>query len=60
LREKHGLRIFENSVKENKQTEEAWIGGWRKLHNEQLHNLSSPNTIGMITSRRMRWVKDVA
>jgi hypothetical protein len=32
------------------------IGGWRKLHNEQLHNLhSSPSIIRMIKSRRMRW-----
>jgi hypothetical protein len=31
-------------------------GGWRKLHNEELHNLySSPNIIGMIKSRRIRW-----
>jgi hypothetical protein len=30
-------------------------GGWRKLHNEELHNLySSPNVIRMIRSRRMR------
>jgi hypothetical protein len=29
--------------------------GWRKLHNEELHNLySSPSIIRMITSRRMR------
>jgi hypothetical protein len=29
-------------------------GGWRKLHNEELHGLySSPNTISMIKSRRM-------
>jgi hypothetical protein len=35
-------------------------GGWRKLHNEELHNLySSPNIIRMITSRRMRWVGHV-
>jgi hypothetical protein len=31
-------------------------GGWGKLHLEELHNLySSPNIIGMIKSRRMRW-----
>jgi hypothetical protein len=30
-------------------------GGWRKLHNEELHNLYySPSIIGMIKSRRMR------
>jgi hypothetical protein len=30
-------------------------GGWRKTHNEELHNLySSPSTIRMIKSRRMR------
>jgi hypothetical protein len=31
------------------------IGGWRKLHNKELHNLySSPNIIRMIKSRRVR------
>jgi hypothetical protein len=30
-------------------------GDWRKLNNEELHNLySSPNTIRMIKSRRVR------
>jgi hypothetical protein len=29
-------------------------GGWRKLHNEELHNLySSPSIIRIIKSRRM-------
>jgi hypothetical protein len=33
---------------------------WRKLHNEDLHNLySSPNIIRMIKSRRMRWAGHV-
>jgi hypothetical protein len=32
-------------------------GGWRKLHNEELHNLySSPNIIRMIKSKRMGWL----
>jgi hypothetical protein len=31
-------------------------GGWRKLHNEELHNLySSPSIVRIIKSRRMRW-----
>jgi hypothetical protein len=30
-------------------------GGWRKVRNEELHNLyCSPSIIRMITSRRMR------
>jgi hypothetical protein len=37
------------------------IGGWRKLHNEELHSLNSlSNIIRMIKSRRMRWVAHVA
>jgi hypothetical protein len=36
-------------------------GGWRKLHNEELHNLySSPSIIRMFKSRRMRWAEHVA
>jgi hypothetical protein len=36
-------------------------GGWRKLHNEELHSLySSPSIIRMIKSRRMRWEEYVA
>jgi hypothetical protein len=36
-------------------------GGWRKLHDEELHNLySSPNIIRMIKPRSMRWAGHVA
>jgi hypothetical protein len=36
-------------------------GGWRKLHNEELHNFySSQNIIRMFKSRRMRWAGHVA
>jgi hypothetical protein len=32
------------------------IGGWRKLHNQELHNLYClPSIIIIIKSRRMRW-----
>jgi hypothetical protein len=36
-------------------------GGWRKLHNEELHGLySSSSIIRVIKSRRMRWAGHVA
>jgi hypothetical protein len=36
-------------------------GGWRKLHNEELHNLySSPSIIRIIKSKRMIWAGHVA
>jgi hypothetical protein len=37
------------------------IYGWRKPHNEELHNLYLPSSIiRMIKSRRMRWAIYVA
>jgi transcription termination factor 2 len=36
-------------------------GEWRKLHNEELHDLySSPSIIRIIKQRRMRWAGHVA
>jgi hypothetical protein len=36
-------------------------GEWRKLHNEELHNLYSfPEIIRKVKSRRMRWAGHVA
>jgi hypothetical protein len=36
-------------------------GGWRKLHNEELHDLySSSSIIRIIKARRMRWAGHVA
>jgi PAS domain-containing protein len=36
-------------------------GGWRKLHNEEPHDLySSPSIIRITKLRRMRWVEHVA
>jgi hypothetical protein len=63
LREEHRLRVFKNRLlrrmfrpKRNEVT-----GGWRKLHNEELHNLySSQSIIRMITSRRMRGAEHAA
>jgi hypothetical protein len=50
IKEEHRLRVFENRVlKENIWTEEARNGVWRKLLNEELHNLYSlPSVIRMM------------
>jgi hypothetical protein len=56
------LRVFENRVLRGifgPKGDEV-IGGWRKVHNEELHNLyCSPSIIRIIKSRRMRWVGHV-
>jgi hypothetical protein len=49
--------VFENRVLGRifGSTRDEVTGGWRKLHNEELHNLySSPRTTRMITLIRMR------
>jgi hypothetical protein len=63
LREEHSLRVFYNRVLRRifgpKRDEVA--EGWRKLHNEELHDLYlSPNTIRIIKSKRMRRARHVA
>jgi hypothetical protein len=51
------LRVFENRVWRRifGPKRDEVTGGWRKLHNEEFHNLySSPSIIRMIKSRMMR------
>jgi hypothetical protein len=63
LREEHRLRVFENRVVRRifGSKRDEVTGGWRKLHNEELRNLcSSQSIITMIRSRRMGWAGDVA
>jgi hypothetical protein len=62
LREEHRLRVFENRMlrKIFGPKREDISGEWRKLHNEELNVLySSPPTIRMINSRRIRCVRHV-
>jgi hypothetical protein len=57
LREKYRLRVFENRVLRGIWGPKGYKvrGGWRKLHNEELHNLyCSPSIIRIIKSRWMR------
>jgi hypothetical protein len=57
LREEHRLMLFENRVQRRifgPKGEEV-VEGWRRLHNERLHNLyGSPDIIRVIKSVRMR------
>jgi hypothetical protein len=56
-------RVFENRVLRRifGPKRDEVTGGWRKLYNEELHNLySSPDIIRTIKARRMRWLGNVA
>jgi hypothetical protein len=58
VREEHKVNVFENSVLRRifgrKRKEVA--GGWRRLHDEELHSLyASSNIIRVMKSRRKRW-----
>jgi hypothetical protein len=57
------LRVFENRVlwRIFRPKRDEVIGGWRKLHDEELHGLySSPSIIMVIKARSMRWAGHVA
>jgi hypothetical protein len=55
--------VFENRVLRRifGSKRDGVTGGWRKLHNEELHNLhSSPRKIRMIKSMRKKYAGNVA
>jgi hypothetical protein len=63
FREEQQLGVFENRVLRRifGPKRDEVTGGWRKLHNEELHNLySSPSIIRIIKSRTMKWAGHVA
>jgi hypothetical protein len=57
LKEEHRLGVFENKVLRRifGLKRDEVMGGWRKVHNWELHNLYSLPCIRMIDQRRMRW-----
>jgi hypothetical protein len=55
--------VFENRVlrRISGPKRDEVTGEWRKLHNEELHNLySSPDIIRQVKARRVRWAGHVA
>jgi hypothetical protein len=62
LREEHRLRAFENRVLRRifGQKGDEVTGEWRKLHNEEIHDLYSSPSIIRIIKLRMRWAGHIA
>jgi hypothetical protein len=63
FRKEHRLRVVENRVWRRifGPKRDEVTGGWRKLHNEELHNVYfTPSIIRMIKSNRMKWAGQVA
>jgi hypothetical protein len=60
-REEHRLKAFEHRVLTSiLRPRRDGIGGLRKLHNEELHDVySTPHIIRMIKSRKVRWAGHV-
>jgi hypothetical protein len=57
------MRVFENMVLRRifGLSSEEVAGGWRRLQNEELHNVyASPSIVWVTISRRMRWAGHVA
>ena len=53
--------ILKQDPEANICSQEGCEWGWRRLHNEELHNLySSPNIVRVIKFRRLRWAGHVA
>jgi hypothetical protein len=63
MKEEYRLRVFQNRVRREivRIRGEKMTGDWRKLHNEELHDLyCSPNITRVLQSRRMGLAGHVA
>jgi hypothetical protein len=63
LREENKMKVFENRALRRilGPKRDEVMGGWRKLHNEELHDLYTlPSIIRVMKLRRMRLTGNVA
>jgi hypothetical protein len=62
LSKEYGQKVFENTVLRRTSGPKGHetTGGWRKLHNQELHLFSSQNIITIIVSKRKRWARHAA
>ena len=62
MREQRRLRVLENRMLRRifGPKRDEVTGDWRKLHNEELNDLYSPNIVREIKWRKMRWAGHVA
>jgi hypothetical protein len=63
LRKEHRPRVFKNTVLRRifGPKRDEVTGGWRRLHNEELHiSYFSTSIIRVTKSRRVRWTGNVA
>jgi hypothetical protein len=58
VREEHNLRVSESRVLRRVfgPKREEVTGDWRRLHNEELHNLYASVNIVLMIKSRIRWV----
>jgi hypothetical protein len=59
LQYQHIVEVLRTGPEENLRTSEK-IGSWRTFHNGELHNLYSPPSIRMSSSRKVRWAGHAA
>jgi hypothetical protein len=60
LRKKYELTVFEKRMwRLSEPKREEVTGSWRKLHNEELHNLYFSSNVLKVSKPKMRWTGDI-